>query len=123
MIPIPPSHCVNWRQRAKAVRQLLDPRDALPPVVLKPDIPSKNASTGRSSLRVAGEDVQERAERRRCEPRQRDDEEPFADSEPVVAARQVGATETLPTRRAGGEERPDLFAVADRDSGRHEDEG
>ena len=49
MIPIPPSHWVNWRQIARLRGSASTCAMTLPPVVLKPDIPSKKASTGRSS--------------------------------------------------------------------------
>ena len=49
MIPIPPSHWVNWRQIARLRGSSSTCVTTLPPVVLKPDMPSKKASIGRSS--------------------------------------------------------------------------
>ena len=49
MIPMPPSHWVNWRQIAMLRGSSSTCAATLPPVVLKPDIPSKYASSGRSS--------------------------------------------------------------------------
>ena len=90
MIPIPPSHCVNWRQIARPCGSSSTSRD---------DAAAGGAEAGHAlevgvdravELRVAGEDVGQRAERRGGEPRQRDDEEALADAEPVLAARGVG---------------------------------
>ena len=47
MIPMPPSHCVNWRHIARLRGSSSTLTTMLPPVVLKPDIPSKYASIGR----------------------------------------------------------------------------
>ena len=41
MIPIPPSHCVNWRHIARPRGSASTLVTMLPPVVLNPDIPSK----------------------------------------------------------------------------------
>ena len=49
MIPIPPTHCVSWRQIAMLCGSSSTRATILPPVVLKPDIPSKYASSGRPS--------------------------------------------------------------------------
>ena len=51
MIPIPPSHWLSWRQiridRSSASTSVT----TVAPVVVKPDIPSKNASIGCDSWR------------------------------------------------------------------------
>ena len=49
MIPIPPSHWVSWRQKSRPRGSASTFVSTLPPVVLNPDMPSKYASTGRSS--------------------------------------------------------------------------
>ncbi len=49
MIPMPPTHCVSWRQIAMLFGRSSTWTTMLPPVVLKPDIPSKYASSGRPS--------------------------------------------------------------------------
>ncbi len=41
MIPIPPSHCVSWRQSRSPLGSASTSVRMLPPVVLKPDMPSK----------------------------------------------------------------------------------
>ncbi len=46
MMPIPPSHCVNWRQRPREWETALTSVRTLAPVVVKPDMASKYASTG-----------------------------------------------------------------------------
>jgi hypothetical protein len=49
MIPIPPSHCVNWRQRITDWSTPSMSVSTLAPVVVKPDIASKYAFTGLES--------------------------------------------------------------------------
>ena len=121
MIPIPPSHCVSWRQSAS-------PCGSASTSVS--DAAAGRAEAGHAlevrverpvELRVAGEDVRQRAERRRDEPRQRDDEEALTDAEPVVAARARATPSADRARdRSRDEERPRRLAVADRDGGRDE---
>ena len=65
MIPMPPTHCVNCRHRRSEWSTASTFVRIDDPVVVKPDIDSKNASTGLVELRVAGEEVRDRAEARR----------------------------------------------------------
>ena len=92
----------------EAAREVLDVPTTLPPVVLKPDIPSKKASIGPVELEVSREDVGERPERRRREPCQGDDEEPLADAEAMVATRGAsdGRGDAGRDRRRRGTARP-----------------
>ena len=106
----------------EAVRQLLDMRDDAAAGGAEAGHALEEGVDGPVELRVAGEDVGERAERGCSEPGQRDDEEALADAEPVVAASRVGDRDCdAAGDRAGGEEGPDLLAVADRHGRRDED--
>ena len=49
MIPIPPSHWLNWRHMAMDLSSARRSVATLEPVVVIPDMPSKYASTGRES--------------------------------------------------------------------------
>ena len=49
MIPTPPSHAVNWRHMSIECDSAGMSVRTLDPVVEKPDIDSKSASTGRAS--------------------------------------------------------------------------
>ena len=51
MIPIPPSHWLSWRQRRIDRSSASTSVTTVAPVVVKPDIPSKNASIGCDSWR------------------------------------------------------------------------
>ena len=51
MIPIPPSHWLSWRHRSSERSRLSTSAMIVAPVVEKPDMPSKNASTGRETWR------------------------------------------------------------------------
>ena len=50
MIPIPPSHCSIPRQRLIPLGNASNPENTVDPVVVSPDIASKNASTNRASV-------------------------------------------------------------------------
>ena len=89
----------------------------LAPVVVKPDIASKNASTGRASCASPDEEVRQRAERGGDEPRERDDEEALARADALLPSREP-LERRAPTPahdRARGQERPDGLAVPERD--------
>ena len=50
MIPMPPSHCSNPRQSNSPRGMASSPENTVDPVVVNPDIASKNASTNRASV-------------------------------------------------------------------------
>ena len=50
MIPIPPNHCSNARQNSRPCGKVSRSDSTVDPVVVKPDIASKNASTNRASV-------------------------------------------------------------------------
>ena len=60
MIPIPPSHWLSWRQMRIDRSSASTSVTTVAPVVVKPDIPSKNASIGAVELAVVREEVGER---------------------------------------------------------------
>ena len=51
MIPIPPSHWLSWRHSRSERSSASTSTITVAPVVEKPDMPSKNASTGRETCR------------------------------------------------------------------------
>ena len=118
---------------AEPLRQLAPQREpARKRLDVRHDRPAGRAETGHAlevriqrtvELRIAGEDVRQRSERRCRKPRQRDDEEALTDAEPVLAARGQGnAGADRASEGAGREERPRRLVVADRD-GRWDDRG
>ena len=124
MIPIPPTHCVNWRQRRSEWSTAPTSVRIDAPVVEKPDIDSKNASTGRSSCGSPESRYGIAAEDGREQPRQRDDEIALAEADGGRARAEALEPEAGGEGdRAGGEERPGRLAIDDRDGGRHERRG
>ena len=81
MIPIPPSHWLSWRQKSIDWDKPSTSVRTVAPVVVNPDIDSKYASSGLRELLLAAEQVRQRADAGRDEPRERDDEEALADAE------------------------------------------
>ena len=120
-MPMPPSHCVNWRHMSNERGSSSGAATTLAPVVVKPDIASKYALIGLLSGSYAGEDVRQRAEAGRDDPRERDDEKAFADAHALLAARDELERPAHAGRdRAGREIRPEALRVADGDGDREE---
>ena len=115
MIPMPPSHWVNWRQRSSEWSTLSMLVRIVAPVVVKPDIDSKNASTGPSSCGSPERRYGMRAEAAAMQPRQRDDEVALAEPDRRASAtpRRSSAKPAAKAIAPGGQERPGRLAVAE----------
>ena len=84
MIPIPPTHCVNWRQRSSEWSTASTLRQDRGPGRREPGHRLEERVDGVVELRVAGEEVGDRAEDGGEQPGQGDDEIPLTEADAAV---------------------------------------
>ena len=118
MIPMPPSHCVNWRQMPS--ERLISSKSVttLAPVVVKPDMPSKYASSGLESCSPPSKRYGIEANAAASSHVDRDDEESLADADAPGRIRRQRARARSPTplvTDARDDERAERLPVPERE--------